>query len=361
MPSFCPAAARFLCSCKRWMSLLVATVLLSTAMPGWSAAVVPWLYEVSVPVDGQGSAERRRASSDALLIMLRRATGLAHVPRSPEVVAALEEPESFYNEFSFANAEDGALMLVVQFDARAVLALQKRAGLPIWRSARERVVAWMVLEQGGERRLLGATGADVLAAAVAAAARDRGIDVTLPLLDLEDQLSVTPAAVWGRLSGVLEDASVRYGADVLMVGRLRAGPDGSWMSDWEFWLDDGVVLFDAAGADPLAQAQDAVARLADELAARSAVYGRESGRLELSVSGIRTPADYARLLRYLEGLEFVDALAVRELTAERLRLALATRADAEQLLTLFEADRQLFNDRLTVYDGADLRLVLSQQ
>jgi hypothetical protein len=345
--------------------------LLFTAAGAHAVSVVPWLYEVAVPVDSQSTADRQRASSQALLVMLARATGLSSVPRTEPVREALANAERYYNEFSFANQREGGLDLVIQFDARAVLELLKSADLPIWRSARDRVVAWLVLERNGERVLVGAATADQLTAdelttdelktALVERSRARGLDLDLPLLDLEDQLKVTPAAVWGRLSQVLEPASRRYDADVLLVGRLSEIAPEQWQGEWEFWLDDQVLAHQTSGTDLLAQAGQMVDLLTDELAARNAVLGRESGQLQLAVSGIRSPADYGGLLTYLHSLEFIDALVVRRLQGNRLWIDLQTRADADQLGDLFEADQQLFRDRLALIDAADLQLVWRQQ
>lgn len=322
-----------------------------------AASPVPWLYEVAVPVENQSPRERQRASSDALLIMLTRATGLSLVPRSEPVMDALTNADAYYNEFRFANSEEDELDLIIQFDSRAVLELLKRAELPIWRSARDRIVAWLVVEAAGERQLLGATSADALGDILVQRARDRGLDLSLPLLDLEDQLNVSPAVVWGRLSQVLEPASERYGADVLMIGRIRALPGGDWTGEWEFWLNNQVIAHQTGGSDLLTQAAETVDLLADELAARNAVFGRQVGQLKLAISGIRNAADYGRLLRYLESLEFVDSVFVRQLLGDRLWIDIETRAEPDQLGELFAADRQLFPDRLALLDAADLQLV----
>ncbi len=341
---------------------LVAIICLSlAAATAQAVSVVPWLYEVAVPVASQSTADRRSASSDALLVMLSRATGLSFIPRSEPVTAALGDAERYYNEFSYASGVDDGLNLVIQFDARAVLELLKSADLPIWRSARNRVVAWVVIEQDGQRQVLGAASADELPQAVIAQSRARGLDLNLPLLDLEDQLNVDPAAVWGRLSQVLEPASQRYGADMLMVGRIRAQSSGEWLGEWEFWLDNEVVAHRTSGTDLLLQSREVVDLLTDELAARNAVLGREAGVLQLAVSGIRNAADYGRLLSYLRSLEFIDSVAINRLQGNRLWIDLQTRADAQQLASLFEADRLLFSDRLAVLDAADLQLVWRQQ
>jgi len=345
-----------LCLC--WAA---ACWLLLPALPARAAEVPPWLYEVTVPVASQAPADRKRASSDALLVMLSRVTGLAHPPRTESVTAALASPERFYNEFSYATDEDGELELVVQFDPGAILALQKQAALPIWRSTRSRVVAWVVIEQDGERALVGADTPDELAPVLIERARARGVDLVVPLLDLDDRLEVTPAVVWGRLSQVLETASERYGADVLLVGRASLDPAGGWSGEWEFWVGTQVITQELEDGDLPTQAANAVDLLADELASRSAVLGSESSRLALSVSGIRTAADYGELLAYLESQEFIDSVHLSELTGSTLEIEVATRAGPDQLLSLFEADGRLFSDRLAVYNSADLRLVWRQQ
>jgi hypothetical protein len=321
-----------------------------------AAEVVPWLYEVSVPVAGQSTEERQQASSEALFKLLTRMTGLAHVPRSPEVAEALAATDRFYNEFRYAEGEDEGLELVVQFDPNPVLDLIRAAGLPIWRATRERVVVWMVVQEGGERSLVGATTPSPLVEGLERQALERGLPLTLPLLDLEDQLVVDPAAVWGRLSDVVDPASARYGADVLLLGRVVDAVDG-YESQWEFWVDGVVVPFDLEGPDLNAHAVEAVNVLADELAARRIIHGREVGQLAVVVSGVASPDDYGALLRYVRSLEFVDQVGVVGLTGARLWLTIATPAGPDQLLAAFERDGWLFDDQLTVLSSADLRLI----
>ena len=238
--------------------------------------------------------------------------------------------------------------------------LIRAAGLPIWRAQRERVLVWVVLADGTRRQILGTTSDVPLVAGLNQGARDRGLPLTLPLLDLEDQLAVDPAAVWGRLSQVIDPASRRYGADVLLLGRitpLDADEEGGWDSDWEFWVDGVVVPFTTSGADLAGQGREAVDVLADELAARRVVHGRQAGQLQLAVSGIRSPADYGALLNYLASLEFVQNVGVTGLEAGRLWLLLDTPADPDRLLGTFERDGQLYDDQLARVDDADLRLV----
>jgi len=352
----------------------LSLLLLIALLPGSLAAteVVPWLYEVAVPVSDQSAAERRRAGSEGLQKLLTRLTGLAYVPRTPEVTEALEQADGYYNEFRFARVEtsdggdpDGSddpvtqsgLELVIQFDPDPVQELIRVAGLPIWRAQRERVLVWAVLADESGRRIVGAASNTPLVAGLNDRARDRGLPLTLPLLDLEDQLAVDPAAVWGRLSQVIDPASRRYGADVMLLGRISPSDDGGWDGDWEFWVDGVVVPFATTGADLDQQGREAVDVLANELAGRRVVHGRQAGQISLAVSGIRTPADYGALLSYMRSLEFVRGVGVIGVSDGRIWLLVDTPAEPDRLLGVFERDRQLFDDQLALVDNADLRLV----
>jgi len=344
-------------------SLLTLLVVLSPLGAVRAVEVVPWLYEVSVPVANQSEGERRRASSEGLDVLLTRLTGLARVPRTPEVSQALSAPDRYYNEFHFAvddeavAAGENGLSLVVQFDPDPVLDLIRRADLPIWRSSREQVLVWAAVEDEAGRTIVGATSDVPLVKGLHEEARARGVLLNLPLLDLEDQLAVDAAAVWGRLSDVIDPASARYGADILLFGRITPGPDGTWQGDWEFWVDGVPVPYVTEGPDLAAQGREVVDVLTNELAERRVVHGREAGRVAISVSGVATPADYGALLGYLRSLEFVQNVGVSGIRDGRLWIVVDTPAEATRLLETFERDKQLSDDQLAMVDGADLRLV----
>jgi hypothetical protein len=333
--------------------------------PAATAEVVPWLYEVEVPVENQTSAARLAASSAALLELLTRLTGLTNVPRIDAVTGALAAPDLYYNEFRFVEVEsldeDGvptpALRLNVQFERASVLRLLKQTALPIWRSNRPKVVAWVVVEANGGRAILGADDRSDLAVAVQERAKQRGISLVLPLLDLEDQVNVDPAAVWGRLSAVLDPASERYGADIVLVGRVQAIAAGSWAVGWEFWIDGEVKPFTRRGPDIAELGAYGVDFLADELVQRYAVLGRSPRDIRLGVSGIRTPADYGNLLRYLGRLEFVDAVSLASVQGDRMGLVVTTRAEPDQLLKMFEVDRYLSEIGLSPANPSDIELL----
>jgi hypothetical protein len=348
----------------RLVTLYFCVVLASLGVPATYGQTVPWLYDVEVPVADQGSDARREAARTALLQLLTRLSGLIEVPDEEAVNQALLAPELYYNGFRYVEGQvidelgevADELRLRVQFERNAVQGLLRAAGLPIWRGDRPRVLVWLGVESAQERRIVGADDASDLVSALAQRARQRGLPMVLPLLDLEDQLAVEPAAVWGRLEGVLRPASERYGADVLLLGRVQPLTGGAWTASWELWLDDEQLPLTQRSADLPELGALGADFVADELARRYAVLAREAQGISLAVHGIRGPGDYGGLLRYLNQLEFVDDVAVIQVFDDQVDLLLVTRADIEQLLSLFAVDRTLKEVALERPSGYDAEL-----
>jgi hypothetical protein len=323
------------------MSLRAATVLLLATLAAAPApgAVVEGLYDVGVPVADQGQAQRRDAIRAALLEMLSRATGLVDVPRNEAVQEALAAPGSYYVQYRYEreDAEEGpALTLVVSFAPGAITRLVNAAGLPLWSANRPTVVTWLVTDEG---ELLGAASDHPVLEGLSAQARRRGLRLLVPLMDLEDQLAVPPAAVRGGLAQVLEQASIRYAADTLLIARIEgADGEGPWRAEWEFWLRDAELESVVTDVDPLAVGRAGADLVADELAARYAVFGGELGVLKLEVGAVDSLADYGGLLEYLDSLEYIDSVQVREVTMGTIALDLVTSTQWARFVELLALD-----------------------
>ncbi len=356
--------------CCRLMLLLLALQTPSLAR----AVEVTWMYDAVVPVADQSAAARLDAGRAGLLQVLTRITGMSSIPDSEALQAALAAPDRYYNQFVFekppvpAEVEPGAateaqpaLLLRMQFVPRSVLRLVREAGLPIWRSERPMVIAWLVADADGDRHILGADSDSPAVRSLTRRALERGVPLQLPMMDLQDQLEVEPGAVWGRLSRSLVPASERYGAEIILIGRLQAGAGGLWSGSWEFWTDGEVSELDERNLAEDALGVAAIDRLADDLVERYAVQDRGVQELRLGVSGVTGAADYAGVLRYLAALEFVDDVRVARVQGNRLELGLVTTADSERLLTLFEADGQLLTDDLNQQAGGAIELVWRQR
>ena len=324
------------------------------------AKVVRWLYHVEVQVASQSEAERRRAGRVALSEVLRRATGMADLPEHADLTAALRTPDQFYSRYEFAsrNVADAAAsddaapatFLAVEFEPGAVLGLLRRAGLPVWAANRPTVLAWVAVQRSARRELIGAD-ANVFADALVRRSRQRGLELSLPLMDMAD-LSIAASDIWGLFWERIERASARYGADLLLVGRVREEDDGTCDVDWHLRSLAGApgrlygavgylprtgqgfdVTFEQRAPSAEAAAQAGLDRVADVLAGRFAVRG-ELAALAVVVRGVDTIARYAALLRYLRSREYIERIEVRVAQHDALALSLHSRSGPEQLREL---------------------------
>ena len=190
------------------------------------------LYEVEVDVPDQSPSARRAAAREGLDTVLARMSGLAALPVSSAIQEARGRPAPYYNRFLFVEER----RLKFFFAPAAVLNLIDRARLPIWPENRPAAIAWLVVGQGGRRRIV--QESHPLAVAMQAQARRRGVQVRLPLMDLQDQLQVQPSVVWGGAAVLLAAASRRYGAEVVLSARLQQNGD---------FAGGGVAVRDGCG------------------------------------------------------------------------------------------------------------------
>ncbi len=323
-----------------------------------------WLYAVEQPVAAQTLDERQRAAAEGLLVVLSRLTGLASVPRSAAILAALERPEAYYNQFVFSTRDLPSGLeqryLRITFQPAAIQNLIRSAQLPVWWSKRPKVLAWVVMDNAGERDILSSASEHPLLAELAERAASSGLPLTLPLMDLNDNLAITAADVWGKVGQSLDTASQRYAADLVLIGRLsldreRLITGQPYRGDWEVWVDGKPLVDNFTGVSAQEAATRAIDLMANRLAEQYAVLPRSLKVQRLSVTGLDATADYAEFMTYLENLEFIDRVAITGLNPSAVQVALASRAEPEQLEMLLTAEGRLTRDRL--YRGLDLQLI----
>ena len=176
-----------------------------------------------------------------------------------------------------------------------------------------------------------------VAVALRRRASERGIEIRLPLYDLEDRDRILPATLWRGYAYTIRQASARYQPDYIILGQARRAAAGTWLTDWQLWFDDAELPLQLETPDAATSAMLAVDAAGDELASRFAVTGAASSFVELEVLGANSVAGYAGLLRHLAGLAYLDRVELTEATANAIKLRVATRSSREQLGNLLAA------------------------
>lgn len=291
------------------------------------------LYTAQVPVDREQPDPRASAYAAALQVVLLKVAGPALVDNVELVAELFPQPSAYVVQFR-PGADD---TLWVSFDGEAVDRRLRQGGQTVWGSDRPVTLVWLAVDWGdGEREVIGANddveGVDdarsidrnrLLRERILAAAEQRGLPIVLPLLDTDDLRSVSFSDIWGGFDDQLLEASRRYDAGSVLVGRVR--PDSSQLNRWNYYFGDGRQAWTG-------EPEQVIGLVADTLAEEFAIRGNEPlESLELGIAGVTTVAAYGAVDRLLAGLRVVERVAIVEIEGDRILYRVDARGGAERL------------------------------
>ena len=313
---------------------LILGLLLAT---GAHAVRVDNLFQIEVDAAGRDRVARDAALQQALSEVLVRVTGAVETVADPAARALLKKPGRFVEQYRFRRqpgqaGQPAQLRLWVQFDGVSLAREIRHAGLPYWGRERPDVLVWLAVDDRGQRYLVSESSENAAAAALLQAAGRRGLPLTLPLMDLEDQRAVSFTDVWGGFVGSVRDASRRYRPQVILLGRLeRSRHAADWRAEWTL-LADGDNRSWRSHADTLSAAvTQGIAGTGEMLAMQYAVVSADASLRALVVEDVRGLADYARVMRYLAALAPVENVQVKRVSAGEVEFDLQLSADAHSL------------------------------
>ncbi|GAB3094924.1 DUF2066 domain-containing protein [Aestuariicella hydrocarbonica] len=318
-----------------------------------SAETVANLYQQRELVVGQGSSERLRAMSEALSTVLVRVSGQPAVLQSDQVKQALSSPEGYMEAYRYESGSttverDGqqvpATTIVLNFSRAGVEGLLRQAQLPLWPANRPSVLVWVVKDDFNQgRRLVSLQDEGELSGAVKEAARRRGLPVVTPLLDLEDQVSIKPDDLWALNTDAIMQASERYKADAVLVGRYSQASSGQWLSAWTLFHKQKQQVFDRERAEEAALLTDALDATSDYLADIYSINtnGARAGTVVMEIDQIQDFSEYVKTLSYLTDLDMVRQLDLLAVDGAKLQLMLKMDGDVALLANALELDNRL--------------------
>ncbi len=304
-------------------------------------------YSASVPVVSQSVRERERAAAEGLREVLTRVSGTVELDRFPQAAEALAAAASHIEQFQYEQVRKPgtppAEHLVMTFSATAIERILRTAGLPYWPIQRPDTLVWLVEEDAAEgKRLVNDRNSPVLQGLIETA-RQRGLPLALPLLDLDDQLAINAELVWNLDEQPILSASERYGADTVLVGRFSESAMGTWSTTWQFFHRGSGGNYDLRGEDAFSLGRQALAPVADFLAGLYALRSRPEGaeRLVVQVAPVDSFGAYRKALDYLQKLAVVTSLNLLAVTDQSLLLSLQLNGTLEQLENTLALDAKL--------------------
>jgi hypothetical protein len=314
--------------------VFMAVVFVDIAATEAGAVEMTTLYSAQVSLDQDQDDPRTAAYEAALAEVLLRVSGSA-IGEDPELFRMLfPNPTSYVVQFR-PGPDD---TLWVSFDGEAIEDVLRRNGQAVWGSDRPLTLVWLAVDWGqGEREIIAAGDPErdddaartidrnrLLRQRVLDIAEKRGLPIVFPLLDTEDLARVTFSDVWGGFDELVLDASGRYEADSVLIGRVR--PDSSQRNRWTYHFGDEQSTWHG-------EPETVISLIAELLAAEFAIGGDEPVQsVELAVAGITSVDAYGNVQRILGSLNVVEAFSIREVEADRIVYRVETHGGAERLV-----------------------------
>lgn len=337
---------------SRFRSALILVCLLLLPVTANAERVDPFLVTVEVP--DRSAKARRPALREALGEVLVGLSGRASLVAELKSQSRLPFRDQLVQQFRYLEtpAAEGSLprlLLEVRFNPEMVRDLSDQLGLPKWPLERGVTLMWVALDTGIHRELLGAVAEhqEIVEAALQVA-KGRKLPLLLPLLDLDDLRQVNFSDVWGGFADQVALASARYSPQYLLLGRVYRTSHG-WGGQWQIrdgqWVDRWAV----EGGDEKAVIAAAIKHVGEWLAQRYSVFAvTETDQvLLMQLEGINDIGDYARVLRYLDGLSVIQGVAPRRVTPESLELSIESSAGVKAIQQALAIEQVL----VSVEDG----------
>ncbi|MEC7642350.1 DUF2066 domain-containing protein [Idiomarina sp.] len=199
------------------------------------------LFSAEIEVASQTSSQRDDALRAAFEQVVMKISGTAETLNNSAVRNAMRQLQDYLLQYGYRR-DGGTLYLTANFDGRKLAELFKVNQLPYWGSRRPELLMWIAnSDERGRRNILAANDESIFIQQVRHLARQRGLPLQFPLMDLTDATSVSVSDIWGRFLTPIANASQRYRADGYLVAKVvdLGVPDdeaqqqeGRWRLDW---------------------------------------------------------------------------------------------------------------------------------
>lgn len=303
------------------------------------------LYDSTQRVADQSIKQRRLAQERAFKEVIVRVTGSASSLEHPKVMSARADTERYLLEYSYTsmnhNGQERA-GLYCRFDELMVNRLLKQAGLSIWGEERAVVLAWLVLEKNGVRRLL-KPGDHIAMDMLVTHSKRRGMPLKTPLLDAKDKSKLSVNDVWSLSRKPIMSASTRYQTEGILIGKLFQDERQRWIVKWSFWLQGKTFQWQGRASGLSQLMAEGTDKIASEVARIYAVSTRNptDQKLYLVVDQVAELADYAALQRLLLDLTNVASLQIKQINGSQVQLQLQTQGSLKQLQAALALEQRL--------------------
>jgi|GEM_PF-692487 len=314
-------------------------------------------FGAEVPVESQSRSDQKKAAQEGLMNVLVRISGSEAVRRKSQLVRKAKNALSLVSELQYADLEDRELkdqgfkhLAKFRFSERLVRKLLADAELPVWSVNRPQTLVWLVEDSAASgKQMMPYDKENPLFSGLEEASYYRGMPLVFPLLDLDDQVNLSPSALWALDEKAIVKASARYNAGVILVGKFSVMSSGRVVSSWQYIHAGRTSVYNLRGDTPKQVGYDALLPIADLLASKYSYHSANSEYFSLVVERIETYADYRGLINGLTSFDSITDVKVDAVAGDQVALRFKSQASLSQVKNQIAMTR-----KLTVVPSASL-------
>jgi len=310
----------------------IIAVLFLTSISFSYAVEVKGLYTGKILVTDKSQKTRVKAHKWAIEQVLTKVTGSREILNNKTVQYEIRvKTANYIKSFTFDTDSQNRVFLVDQFDQTKIDALVRKVGASIWGQRRPKAVLWLVLEEGINRTIVNEQEFPQIAEVINQSSENRGLPLTLPLMDEQDSETVYSSDVWAKFDGVVSKASQRYEAEYFVMARLRAVDNfkepeyqSGWLLDFSIFKDRRFLTKGSFNGDQFYVLKELVNSLGDYFASQYSVSNQQikQQNIEFTISNLKSMLDLKLVEKHLTNLPPIKKVYLHEVNADQARFTL---------------------------------------
>lgn len=270
------------------------------------------LYQAVIAAPNRDESQRMTLFQEGMRVIFKRIAGTEDVLKLPAVEQALKNASTYVERYDYHEDQ-----LRVIFSAQMMNDLLFKNGYVLWGQKRPTLILWLAVDENNKRYIMGEQSNPELHTMLSEFAQTRGLPLVLPVMDLTDMQNVTVSDIFSSFPSVLVGASNRYGANAILIGKMIKKPQG-WEAQWQILIDSYHREWGMQSADFNDLLQKGLSSVINDLQGRYGIKQQEatlSKSLLIGVKGIQSSSDFSRAESYLNGLEQIKGVTVRQVFA----------------------------------------------
>jgi len=383
------------------------------AIPTTFAVTISTLYQGELPVASHSSADWKKAVTPALEQVLIKVSGNPKIAQIDAIKRGMSKAADMVQSYNYvlpdANTGQKVLTMQVRFSPKLVNDLLQQGNQGILPKDRPLTLVWLaIINTPNQPPMALSDSKNIIVATMQNEATKAALPLLWPSMDMQDMSAISAVQIANLDQTMVQNASKRYQADGVLVGKIVKQSPTSWQGQWLWISDQGNQNWQTQGATPQQTAVAVLPQLSGAITAVLNSSGQSSRNddnnnvpnntpppqanannysgsnvvpavstsavqtmptvamnnvpvVVLQVIGVNGLDDYAGLMDYFHSLGTVTAVNVLQTQGDKLTVKLKISSTSDQLFKQISAGNKLIMQSATPGQIPVYHLASSQQ